>query len=226
MSEDDDLHARSWQALMSTDPADKCRRAGQLWRDWQDARLSVPVASACAVVAVDDDPTKLNQTIHGVPVKGTLEDIPDLCKRYGIHSIIIAIPTLKGSKLNHVIDLCVSTHCAVQLLSDPQLVGSGTPQQGAFRELNPAQKALMLSARKEAGKFTEGVILSKSMEVLFRAVPPSLYLALAQTEPEEKAERFQLMQQYGIGELDAAFKIAEKIDRARSIEPLVLDALA
>ncbi len=56
-----------------------------------------------------------------------------------------------------------------------------------FRELSPAQKALMLSARKEAGKFTEGVILSKSMEVLFRAVPPSLYLALAQTEPEEKA---------------------------------------
>ena len=54
-------------------------------------------------------PTKLNQTIHGVPVKGTLEDIPELCTRYGIHSIIIAIPTLKGSKLNHVIDLCVST---------------------------------------------------------------------------------------------------------------------
>ncbi|AKU14347.1 conjugative transfer ATPase [Aromatoleum toluolicum] len=95
-----------------------------------------------------------------------------------------------------------------------------------FRELSPAQKALMLSARKEAGKFSEGVILSKSMEVLFRAVPPSLYLALAQTEPEEKAERFQLIQQYGIGELDAAFKVAEKIDRARGIEPLALDALA
>ena len=95
-----------------------------------------------------------------------------------------------------------------------------------FRELNPAQKALMLSARKEAGKFTEGVILSKSMEVLFRAVPPSLYLALAQTEPEEKAERFQLMQQHGIGELDAAFKVAEKIDRARGIASLPLGMLA
>ena len=94
-----------------------------------------------------------------------------------------------------------------------------------FRELNPAQKALMLSARKEAGKFTEGVILSKSMEVLFRAVPPSLYLALAQTEPEEKAERFQLMQQYGVGELDAAFKVAETIDRARGIESLAFDTL-
>jgi conjugative transfer ATPase len=92
-----------------------------------------------------------------------------------------------------------------------------------FRELNPAQKALILSARKEAGKFTEGVILSKSMEVLFRAVPPSLYLAMAMTEPEEKAERYQLMQQHGISELDAAFMMAEKIDRARGIEPLSLD---
>ncbi|MFJ5483725.1 conjugative transfer ATPase [Pectobacterium actinidiae] len=87
-----------------------------------------------------------------------------------------------------------------------------------FRELSPAQKALMLSARKESGKFTEGVILSKSLEVLFRAVPPSLYLALAQTEPEEKAERYRLMQQFGIGELDAALKVAEMIDHARGIE--------
>jgi conjugative transfer ATPase len=94
-----------------------------------------------------------------------------------------------------------------------------------FRELNASQKALMLSARKEAGKFTEGVILSKSMEVLFRAVPPSLYLAMAMTEPEEKNERYQLMQQHGISELDAAFRVAEKIDRARGIEPLPLDAL-
>lgn len=92
-----------------------------------------------------------------------------------------------------------------------------------FRELNDSQKALMLSARKEAGKFTEGVILSKSMEVLFRAVPPSLYLTMAMTEPEEKAERYRLMQEYGISELDAAFRVAEAIDRTRGIEPLALD---
>lgn len=91
-----------------------------------------------------------------------------------------------------------------------------------FRELTPAQKALMLSARKETGKFSEGVILSRSMELLFRAVPPSLYLALAQTEPEEKAERYQLMQAHGLSELDAAFKLAEHIDRARGIAPLAL----
>ena len=89
-----------------------------------------------------------------------------------------------------------------------------------FRELNPAQKALMLSARKEAGKFSEGVVLSKSMEVLFRAVPPSLFLALAMTESEEKSARYRLMQEHGIPELDAALHLAAEIDRVRGIEPL------
>ncbi|WP_300627865.1 conjugative transfer ATPase [Pseudomonas sp.] len=92
-----------------------------------------------------------------------------------------------------------------------------------FRALTPAQKALMRSARKEAGKFTEGVILSKSMEVLFRAVPPSLYLAMAMTEPEEKHQRHQLMQAHGIDELEAAFKVAAELDGNRGIEPLVVD---
>lgn len=86
-----------------------------------------------------------------------------------------------------------------------------------FRELNEAQKALMLSARKESKKFTEGVILSKSMEVLFRAVPPSLYLAMAMTEPEEKNERYQLMQEHHISELEAAILVAQKMDEQRGI---------
>ena len=94
-----------------------------------------------------------------------------------------------------------------------------------FRELNAAEGADAVGP--QGGRQVQrGRDPFQEHEVLFRAVPPSLYLALAQTEPEEKAERFQLMQQYGIGELDAAFKIAEKIDRARSIEPLALDALA
>ncbi|EPM55813.1 hypothetical protein A262_17981 [Pseudomonas syringae pv. actinidiae ICMP 19073] len=89
-----------------------------------------------------------------------------------------------------------------------------------FRELTPAQKSLMLSARKESGKYTEGVVLSKSMEVLFRAVPPSLYLALAMTEPEEKKQRYDLMQSMGIDELGAALAVAADLDRKRGIEPL------
>ena len=115
------------------------------------------------ILAVDDDPNKLGQTIHGVPVRGTLEEIPDLCTRYNIHTIIVAIPTLKGTRLNHVIDLCVSTHCAVQMLSDPQLVGAGTPQQGAFRELNTAdflsREEVTLDTEKISGYLTGKTVL-------------------------------------------------------------------
>lgn len=85
-----------------------------------------------------------------------------------------------------------------------------------FRELNDAQKK-PLSARKESGKLTEGVILSKSTEVLFRAVPPSLHLAMAMTESGEKADRFRLMNELGISELDAAMAMAKVIDQNRGI---------
>lgn len=87
-----------------------------------------------------------------------------------------------------------------------------------FRELNDSQKALMLSARKEKHKYAEGVVLSKSMELLFRTVPPSLYLALAMTEPEEKNERYRIMGEHGCDELDAAIIMAERIDKARGLE--------
>lgn len=83
----------------------------------------------------------------------------------------------------------------------------------------------MLSARKESGKYTEGVLLSKSMEVLFRAVPPSLYLALAMTESEKKKERYDIMQSQGVSELDAAIQVAARIDRLRGIEPHVITFL-
>ena len=90
-------------------------------------------------------------------------------------------------------------------------------QVGRFKQLTPEQIFLVTSVKKENRKYTEGVVLSSKMEALFRVVPPSLYLALAMTEPEEKAERATLMQKYGICELDAAIKVAENIDKARGI---------
>ena len=84
-------------------------------------------------------------------------------QQYNIHNIIIAIPTLRGSRLNHVIDLCVSTHCPVQILSDPQLVGSNGPQQGAFRELNTAdflsRDEVTLDNEKISGYLTGKTVL-------------------------------------------------------------------
>ncbi|MDY0251324.1 MAG: conjugative transfer ATPase, partial [Pseudomonas sp.] len=89
-----------------------------------------------------------------------------------------------------------------------------------FKELTDAQKALLLSANKEPQKYTEGVVLSRNHDFLFRAVPPSLFLALAMTEGEEKRERMLLMEEHNCSELEAAFYVAQGLDKARGIEPL------
>ena len=89
------------------------------------------------VVIVDDDLTKKGLRVQGVPVRGTISDIPELVRKYHIVEIIIAITTLKGERLQEVINLCNSTHCRVRMLSDPQAVdASGKPMVAGLRELN------------------------------------------------------------------------------------------
>ena len=88
-----------------------------------------------------------------------------------------------------------------------------------FRDLSDAQRDLLLSATKAHLQYTEGVVLSGSVETLFRCVPPSLVLALVQTERHEKARRAELMAEHGITEVEAAARIAAEIDAARGIGP-------
>ncbi|EFN2090770.1 conjugative transfer ATPase [Escherichia coli] len=86
-----------------------------------------------------------------------------------------------------------------------------------FKSLTEEQKAVLMSASKLSGCYTEGVVLAKKIEALFRAVPPSLYLALGMTEKDEKAERRMLMKEHNCSELEAAFHAARKLDRLRGL---------
>jgi conjugative transfer ATPase len=69
-------------------------------------------------------------------------------------------------------------------------------QIARFKDLSEEQRSLLLSARKEPGKYVEGVVLSDNLEALFRNVPPPLSLALAMTEKHEKAERAENTRKY------------------------------
>ncbi|MEW8024844.1 MAG: conjugative transfer ATPase [Candidatus Thiodiazotropha sp.] len=84
-------------------------------------------------------------------------------------------------------------------------------QIARFKDLTDVQRSLLLSARKEPGKYVEGVVLSDNMEALFRNVPPPLSLALAMTEKHEKAERGAIMRERNCSELEAVHVIAERI---------------
>ena len=88
-------------------------------------------------------------------------------------------------------------------------------QIGRFRDLSAEERRLLLSARKEPGRYTEGVVLSDSLTALFRNVPPAESLALAMTEKHEKAERAEIMRRTGVCELDAAYAVATRIRAER-----------
>jgi conjugative transfer ATPase len=86
-----------------------------------------------------------------------------------------------------------------------------------FRQIDEAQREMLLSASKSPGQYTEGVVMGEMVESLFRNVPPSLMLALAQTEKHEKSARMAIMRSEGISEVEAAIRVAQEIDRARGI---------
>jgi len=88
-------------------------------------------------------------------------------------------------------------------------------QVSRFRSLTSEQRHMIESARKEPGKYTEGVIINASGQFLFRNVPPALPIALAMTEGHEKQQRRLIMEEHGCTELQAAIRVAEQIASQR-----------
>jgi FlaA1/EpsC-like NDP-sugar epimerase len=55
---------------------------------------------------LDDNRAKDGMTIHGVPVRGTREDIPRLVQKEQVDEVIIAMPTAPGQAIRQVVDIC------------------------------------------------------------------------------------------------------------------------
>jgi hypothetical protein len=84
-------------------------------------------------------------------------------------------------------------------------------QIARFKQLTDEQKTLLLAARKQPGKYTEGVVLADNLQCLFRNVPPAIALALAMTEKHEKQQRADIMKALNCSELEAVFKVAKTL---------------
>lgn len=75
-----------------------------------------PSGNILPVCMVDDDATKLRTKIRGVEVVGTCPEIPDVCKRYGVTNIIVAIPSCEGEEKRKILDYCSSTECKIKVI--------------------------------------------------------------------------------------------------------------
>lgn len=75
-----------------------------------------PDSAKRVVVAVDDDPDKLNQYIVGVKIAGNHLAIKQLARRYGVDEIIIAIPSANKKAIQNIVNECNKTRCKMKIL--------------------------------------------------------------------------------------------------------------
>ena len=88
------------------------------------------------VAFVDDDPLKRRMRIFGLPVAGTIAEIPEVVKAKAIDEIIVAVPSAKGDRLTEIVSICKKTHLRTRILSS--LNEASAHAAPAFRELNTA----------------------------------------------------------------------------------------
>ena len=75
-----------------------------------------PVRRILPVCFADDDVTKINSRINGVPVVGVCKDIPKICEEHKIDNIIIAIPSCEEEQKRAILDYCSATECKIKVI--------------------------------------------------------------------------------------------------------------
>ncbi len=63
------------------------------------------------VVIVDDDVAKRDMRINGVPVRGNIENIPQLVEQYDVNEIIYCIPSADAGRKREILEIAMSTGC-------------------------------------------------------------------------------------------------------------------
>lgn len=84
---------------------------------------------------VDDDAAKQNTLIHGVPVLGSLEELPQIVQDKQVDEVVIAMPTAEGTVIRQVLSLCEEGGVPVKTLPGIFELISGEVSFSRLREV-------------------------------------------------------------------------------------------
>jgi FlaA1/EpsC-like NDP-sugar epimerase len=68
--------------------------------------LKQPDSEYTPVGYVDDDPSKLGLKIEGIPVIGTVDQLPELTNSYAIDEVLIAVPSATSKQMQRFAEVC------------------------------------------------------------------------------------------------------------------------
>ena len=96
----------------------------------------MPVAQYEVVGFIDDDPIKKGTNIHGIPVLGPVEQLPEVCEERNIEEIAIAMPSSSHQQLRRVIQVCEGTKIRFRTVPSITDIASGKFRVSQIRDVD------------------------------------------------------------------------------------------
>ena len=87
--------------------------------------LRMPVTQYDVVGLIDDDSAKQGTHIHGIPILGMVEQLPQICEERKIEEIAIAMPSASPQQLRRVIQVCEGIKIKFQTVPSITDIASG-----------------------------------------------------------------------------------------------------
>jgi len=96
----------------------------------------MPVAQYDVIGFIDDDPAKQRISIHGIPIVGTVDELPRICKERNIEEIAVAIPSATRRQLRRVIQACEGTKLRFRTVPSITDIASGKLRVSQIRDVD------------------------------------------------------------------------------------------
>jgi FlaA1/EpsC-like NDP-sugar epimerase len=85
---------------------------------------------------IDDDPSKRNVWIHGVPVLGNRDAIPTVVRNLDVDLVIIAMPTASGKDIREILDICETANVETKIIPGIYELLDGTVSVNQLRDVD------------------------------------------------------------------------------------------
>lgn len=85
---------------------------------------------------VDDDPAKYRMKIHGVSVLGNVEQLPQICQKYNVDEIAIAIPSATTKQMRRIVQVCQGTKLRFSTVPSITDIASGKLRVSQIRDVD------------------------------------------------------------------------------------------
>jgi FlaA1/EpsC-like NDP-sugar epimerase len=96
----------------------------------------MPVAQYDVIGFIDDNPAKQRISIHGIPIVGTVDELPRICKERNIEEIAVAIPSATRRQLRRVIQTCEGTKLRFRTVPSITDIASGKLRVSQIRDVD------------------------------------------------------------------------------------------